>query len=340
MSYLARLLCLPIQIAVAFAQPSSLPSNPSDRVFIERLKSTAGEHATDCGTTTSNKPDDSVASCGLRAFQDHKAFFLGYYTRYGETLDFAYGLAGDGAGNVSAVTYEERAFPDVAPNRHTRLTDNNHSRVTECIKPITLDRTRRELLACITPVNQQKSDEIAHQKPIDTTVCDIVKDPASWNNKLVRIRGRFSGNFEYSNLSDGCGDSLWFGYAGGPPILVAHVGGEARPGSEDSEGKLILPVPVTLVRDSKLERFEEQTEAMAQADADYEKEHPNHYVSHCVTATFIGRIDAVSSDIHEFRQKQKTREHNDGLGFGQMGLYEAQLIVQSVTDDATLGVCE
>jgi hypothetical protein len=58
-----------------------------------------------------------------------------------------------------------------------------------------------------------------------------------------------------------------------------------------------------------------------------------------VTATFIGRIDAVSPDVHEFRKKQKTNENSDGLGFGQMGLYEAQLILQSVADDTVLGLC-
>jgi hypothetical protein len=173
-------------------------------------------------------------------------------------------------------------------------------------------------------------------------VCAILENPAAFNNELVRIRGHFSGNFEYSTLSgDGCQEGLWleYGEGGGPPTLAAHVGGGARPGSEDSQGKLILPVPVTLVRDSKLKRFEEQTMAMAKADADYEKQHPNQYVSHCVTATFVGRIDAVSSEIHEFRKRQKTHDQADSLGFGQMGLYEAQLIVRSVVDDALLGIC-
>src|SRR5260370_39084638 len=105
---------------------------------------------------------------------------------------------------------------------------------------------------------------------------------------------------------DGCKGALWFGCGGGggPPSLVMYVSGGARPGSEDSQGKLILPVPVSVVRDSKFERFEKQTGAMAKADSDSEKEHPNDFISHCVTATFIGRIDAGSAQVHEFRRKQ------------------------------------
>jgi hypothetical protein len=193
----------------------------------------------------------------------------------------------------------------------------------------------------MTPVNREESIKIAHQKPVDTTVCAVLENPAAFNNKVVRIRGHFTGNFEYSTFSaDDCG-SLWFEYGdgGGPPTLAIYVSGGARPGSEDAQGKLILPVPVKVVHEDKLERFEKQTEAMARADADWEREHPHQYVHHCVTATFIWRIDAVSSEIHEFRKKQRTEGHSDRLGFGQMGLFEAQLVVQSVVDNASLGPC-
>lgn len=331
--------CFPVALAQQ-PQSKSLASDGSARVFIERLKTIAGGHATDCGTTSPAKPDDSVAACGLKAFQNDNPFFLGYYTHYGSVLDFAYGIAGDASGNVFVVTYQARAYPPVAPTRHTQVMDENHTRVAACIKPVRLDKTKQGLPACVTPVNQKESDEVAHQEPVNTTVCAVLDNPSSFNNKLVRIRGHFSGNFEYSMLSgDGCQDALWFGYGGGggPPSLAMYVGGGAAPGSEDSTGKLVLPVPVKLIHDSRLDRFEQQTVAMAKANGEYDKD--NQLVNHCVTATFTGRIDAVSSEVHEFRKNQKTKDPVDGLGFGQMGLFEAQLIVQSVVDDAVLGVC-
>ena len=140
---------------------------------------------------------------------------------------------------------------------------------------------------------------------------------------------------------DGCKDALWFGYGGGagPPSLAIYVLGAAKPGSEDPQGKLILPIPVILIRDLKFEQFEKQTRAMAVADTDSAQGQPGEFVSHCVTATFIGRIDAVSGQVHEFRKKQPPEHRSDGLGFGQMGLFEGQRILQSVDDDAALGVC-
>ncbi len=317
-------------------------SVPYTKVFLERLRTTSGKEPNDCGTTASTQPDPSVFDCGLKAFKDHKAFFLGYYTQYGEAVWFAYGLAANSAGSVFVVTYQLQAFPAVAPTRHTQLMDDNHIRMTDCIEPVTLGKTSEGLLACVTPVNREESDKVADQKPVNTTICTVLENPAAFNNKLVRIRGHFSGNFEYSMLSgDDCDGSLWFAYGdgGGPPSLAIHVSGGARSGSEDSQGRLILPIPVSIVRDVRLKRFEKQTEAMAKADADYERRHPGEFVSHCVTATFIGRIDAVSPEIREFRKKQKADRHSDFLGFGQMGLFEAQLVTQSVVDGAILGPC-
>jgi hypothetical protein len=284
-------------------------SSHSANVFLERLRTISGNDATDCGTTSSKNPATSVSACGLNAFQDHKAFFLGFYPDE-EVPSFAYGLVSNSAGDVFAVTYKLWRFPAVAPNRHTKLMDDNYTRISQCPKPVTLDKTTEGLLACMATVNREESDRVADQTPVDTTVCAVLDNPVVFNNRLVRIRGNFSGNVEYSRLSaDGCNGALWFGYgdAGGPPSLAISVSGEARPGSEDSQGKLILPVPVRVVHDAKLKRFEKQTVAMAKADADWERKHPNNFVSHCVTATFIGRIDAVSPEIHEFRKEAKCR---------------------------------
>jgi len=328
-------------IALGQATPPST-TIPSGSMFIERLRSVAENTGTDCGTTTSTKPDDAVASCGQKAFDAKHPFFLAY-VHEGKTVEYGYGLASDAAGNVFAINYQFfPPFPGIAPNRHTQVSGANHLRITECIKPITLAKTKRGLLACITPINQTESDRAAHQKPVKTTLCAILENPPAWNNKLVRIRGHYSGNFEYSMLgSDGCQEALWLEYGGGsgPPNLAAYVGGGARPGSEDTDGKLILPIPITLVRDSKFDQFEEQVEAMAKADDDSFKKNSKKFLSHCVTSTFTGRIDAVSPEVHEFRKSHPHEEHADSLGFGQMGLFEGQFILQSVDDDAVLGIC-
>lgn len=308
-------------------------TDKQDSLFVKRLQdisARAGGHAVNCGFTTMNHPDNSVTECGWSAFGQHRPFFLGYeYRVWDEPVQLGYGLAGDAAGNIFAVSYRDRGFPVVPLNRHIQLMDDNHNRVFECIKPITLS-VSRQLLGCVTPINQEQSDIAARQKPVDTTICAILANPPEFNNKLVRIRGSFMGNFEYSELTDAaCQGELWlrYGAAAGPSTLAASVTTNELGGAEDSEGKRILPVPVVLVRDSKFERFD----ALIRMNTGFYGPSTDKRV----TATFIGRIDAVSSEVHDYLQKQPA-EKRMMLGFGQLGAFEAQFTLQSVEDNPTL----
>jgi hypothetical protein len=331
---LTLLSCTALAAFTQSSDPNKQSADTSDSLFVKRLQEISargGSQVVNCGFTGINHPENSVTACGQNAFAQHRPFLLGYqYRVWDEPVQSGYGLAGDAAGNVFAVNYHDRGFPPIALNRHMQLMDDNHNRVTECIKPITLGTTPRGLLGCVTPINQEQSDVAANRKPVETTICAILANPPAFNNTMVRIRGYFVGNFEYSELNDpACQGALWLRYGGdgGPPGLAASITFANTLGSEDSEGKRILPVPVALVRDSKLERF----------DA-FVRMNTGRYgpsTDQRVTATFIGRIDAVSNEVHDYLHRQPL-ERRIGLGFGQMGSFEAQFTLESVVDDAAL----
>ena len=333
-------------LAIASILPCSFAflrgqSDQEDQLIGSRLISLSaskGGEPTDCGSTSLNRPDPKVAACAQAAFDGHKPF----RALYSSTLGFfksAYGLAGDGDGDIYEVEYDSRALLNLGLGRRSQVSDANQIRVTTCAKPISFGSTQGGLLACVTPVNKEESRFAAEQKPVETTVCDIFEHPSAFNNKMVRIHGYASGNFEYSELgTDGCDAALWFEYGSGewPPGLVATVGGGARPGSEDVDGKLILPVPVKLVQDSNFQRFQNLMRARAKADEQNSKEGADTWTFYRVAATFTGRIDAVSDDVHAFHLKRKAMDRADFLGFGQMGVFDAQFILQSVGNDAVL----
>jgi hypothetical protein len=328
------LILLSFTALAAFAQSSGSEKQSTDKqdsVFVKRLQEISrrgGGQVVDCGFTGMSHPDNSVTECGKRAFEQHRPFLLGYeYRVWDEPVQSGYGLAGDATGNVFAVGYHDRGFPPVVLSHHMQLMDDNRNRVAECIKPISLNTSERGQLGCVTPINREQSDIVAHQKPVDTTICAILANPSAFNNTMVRIRGSFVGNFEYSELTDAaCRGEIWLGYgaAAGPSTLAASVTPTNEFGSEDSEGKRILAVPVVLVRDSKFERFD----ALVRANT-------GRYGHQRVTATFIGRIDAVSKEIHDYLQQQPL-ERRIMLGFGQGGSFEAQFTLQSVEDNPTL----
>lgn len=309
--------------------------------FSIRLRALAMRHGgafLDCGTTRLNGTDQTVAQCAKRAFQSHKPFAAEYITDWGGGLSVGYAMLGDADGNVATATYDSRGFPDVRPTTRTELFDGDRVRLVPCIEPVLLTATDDGLAICIPPVNKEASEEAAKPKIIDTTICAIVQNPAAFNNLLVRIYGRASGNFEYSTLSgNSCSGDLWFTYPNNaPPGLVAHVPGSAAPGGEDAEGKRVLPVPIKLFLDSNFRHFERLMVERARQDEISSKRADGNYVAHEVAATFIGRVDAVSEPVHQFHLRRAAGDRADYLGFGQMGLFDAEFVMQSVGNDAKL----
>ena len=175
------------------------------------------------------------------------------------------------------------------------------------------------------------------QTPIETSVCKIVNSPPTYNNKLVKVRGFVRASFEYSVLLDAAcpDDGIWFAFAdgSGPSELVATVTGKGIPGSRDSNGRVTPPVPVRLIRDSNLEELEHYWAISAKGEACADGPPPAlppDCTTYRVTATFIGRIDGVSKEIHAAHVKRSSRDPVDGKGFGHMGMFDAEIVVQSV----------
>jgi len=313
----------------------------ANRIINERLKSLSApgsDRPIDCGSTTMDKPEEMVSACATDAIANRKSFYLLYSGPFG-IFQYSYGLAGDAVGNIYQVQYDSKGLLYLGLDKKSQVFDDNRIRVTTCIKPVRVGKTEEGMLACLTPVNEQESALAARQKPIEATVCTITEDPAAFNNKMVRVHGYVSGNFEYSDLgADDCPNSIWFAYGNGeePPGLVAHVNGGARPGAEDADGRFIRPVPVILITDTSFEQFQKLMKARDEADAQYTGGDPDSYTFHRVAATFTGRIDGVSNDIRAFRLKRKSTDRSDFLGFGQMGSFDAQFVLQSVANDAVL----
>lgn len=176
------------------------------------------------------------------------------------------------------------------------------------------------------------------QAPIETSVCKIANEPSTYNNKLVKVRGYVCANLEYSILLDeqACPDNgIWFVFADGSaaPELAATVGGKGTPGSHDSSGKLTPPLSVRLVRDSNLEELEHYWAISAKGESCADRpppEFPPDCTTYRVTATFIGRVDGVSKEVHAAHVKRTSQDPMDRKGFGQMGMFDAQIVVQSV----------
>lgn len=183
----------------------------------------------------------------------------------------------------------------------------------------------------------QKQPSQPKRVPRQATICEILKEPSVYNNDLVQVRGALRVSFEYSVLADeSCSaDGIWFVFGDGsvPPGITAYVIGSNPTGGKDSKGHAIPPTPVRLVKDSNFEELIRLLNDSARADACAEgppPDFPPQCISRRITATFVGRIDAVSKELHAAHKKRKSQDTIDGKGFGHMGMFDAQLVMQSV----------
>ncbi len=166
---------------------------------------------------------------------------------------------------------------------------------------------------------------------VDTTVCAVLKNPKSFDGKIVRIKGTVAAGFDQFIVKDGeCGamvDGIWISYPQGTkaksgPIAFVQV----QPAKNFAGAfKPVTRTPVTLEKNKDFKQFDS---LLSQAH--------NRGAGMClgctryeVTATLVGRLDGVADANLE--------RANDGKiigfgGFGNLNSYPARLVLQSVSE--------
>lgn len=159
------------------------------------------------------------------------------------------------------------------------------------------------------------------------------------NNRIVKVRGYLQTSFEYSVLSDEhCPEKeIWFMFADGsaPPQLGAVVGKTTPAVASGSKARQSPAIPIHLTKDSNYAELMKYLSASAKGHACADSprpEFPPDCTTYRITATFTGRIDAVPKEAHESRSKHPGANAIGHNGFGQMGMFEAQIVVQSVAN--------
>jgi hypothetical protein len=169
---------------------------------------------------------------------------------------------------------------------------------------------------------------------VDTTVCDVVKKPASFDGKMVRIKGTVVAGFDEFIIKDAsdpnCGypvNAIWLSYPQGTkgkagPAAILQI----QP-ARNFAGTYTAPTrtPVALEKSKDFKQFDSLLAQTHQKGLDmclgctrYE-----------VTATLVGRMDAVADPTLKRDASGKITGFG---GFGNMNAYPARLVLQSVAD--------
>lgn len=171
-----------------------------------------------------------------------------------------------------------------------------------------------------------------HAQAVDTSVCDILKDPAAFNGKVVRVKATvYSGLDEFVIRGEDCHraiNSIWLAY---PEGTQAKSGPEAivRLQPASNFGGTVAPAdraPVVLDASKDFKQFDSLLATPYKG---------NGLCLGCskfeVSATLTGRLDAVEPAIDRDAAGKIVRIS----GFGNLNAWPARLVLQSVADVAS-----
>ncbi len=169
---------------------------------------------------------------------------------------------------------------------------------------------------------------------VETTVCDILANPATFDGKTVRVRGKVVLLTEDFSITEQCpgkaeAGAIWLEYGFPEPSPISYC----CPGGWDDKGKPIFSTPrVTLVRDRNFEELKRYLSARRDGKDNYGDDCDRYRppAAECrryeVTATLTGRLFGV------------VPPDQFAGGFGHFGMFPAKLVIRRVAEVAAVEI--
>ena len=168
-----------------------------------------------------------------------------------------------------------------------------------------------------------------HAQAVDATVCDILKNPPSFNGKVVRIKATVSSGFdEFILKGEDCHThigGIWLSYPegtkakSGPVAMIQLQPAHNFAGTVASTDR----APITLDKSKDFKQFDSLLAAPYKSSALC-----LGCVKNEVSATLTGRLDAAEPALH----RDGSGKIDAISGFGNLNAYPARLVLQSVSD--------
>jgi hypothetical protein len=168
-----------------------------------------------------------------------------------------------------------------------------------------------------------------HAQTVDATVCEILKNPASFNGKMVRVKGTVSAGFDqFVVRGPGCGqnvNAIWLSYPegtkgkAGPAAIVQLQPAKNFAGTVTA----VERTPVQLDKNKDFRQFDSLLSTPYKGSAMC-----LGCVRYSVSATLTGRLDGAVPGL----KRDGTGKIVAISGFGNLNAYSARLVLQSVSD--------
>jgi hypothetical protein len=168
-----------------------------------------------------------------------------------------------------------------------------------------------------------------HAQAVDATVCEILKNPQSFNGKIVRVKGTITADLdEFAVKGAGCGqqvNGIWLSYPEGTKAKSGPAAMLQLQPAKNFAGTVtaVERTPVQLDKNKDFKQFDSLLAA------------PYKGGGMClgcgrytVSATLVGRLDGVVPEL----KRDGSGKIVEIRGFGNLNAYSARLVLQSVSD--------
>lgn len=169
-----------------------------------------------------------------------------------------------------------------------------------------------------------------HAQTVNTTVCDVLNNPKSFDGKTVQIKGTVVASFDQFVLTDGnCNqevNGIWLDYPNGSKGKAGAMVKVSIQPAKNFAGKAEAAsgAAVTLQKDKEFKQFDSDLSQWHSSDNGVCLGCPKYTVQ----ATVVGRLDGLNNA--DFDRDDKGNITGLG-GYGNGNAYPARLVIQSVS---------
>ena len=185
-------------------------------------------------------------------------------------------------------------------------------------------------LLCVAILSWFLIASVGRAQAVDTTVCEILANPPSFDGKIVRVKGVAVAGFdEFAIQGTGCNqpvNAIWLAYPegtkgkAGPAASMRLQLAKNNPAVAGNTSR----APVTLDKNKDFKDFDKFLSTQTKTDGLC-----LGCVKYSVAGTFVGRLDGTK-DASLLRDASGKVIGFDG--FGNLNRYSARLVLQSVAE--------
>jgi hypothetical protein len=164
---------------------------------------------------------------------------------------------------------------------------------------------------------------------VDATICEILKNPVSFNGKTVRVKGAIAAGFdEFAIKGSDCGqqvNAIWLSYPEGTSAKSGPLAMLQLQPAKNFTGTVAVVerAPVQLDKNKDFKQFDSLLATPAKGSGMC-----LGCGRYAVSATLVGRLDGVVPGL----KRNGAGKIVSISGFGNLNGYSARLVLQSVSD--------